>query len=225
VHIDTAHVAGIPLQELLAGDVVQACAGLIGCVIARRINPAPQERIVRALIVEAEAYHMREPGCHAYRGRTLRNEVMFGPPGRLYVYFTYGMWHCANVVCEPEGTAAAVLLRAASPLPPDDGGLNLTALRLAGPGLLCRGLDLDRRHNGLCVTGYSAEGAALDGSGVPADVWLYRPDNYVAPPLVWTTRIGFSFPDPQAWRCYWDGHPALSPGRTGVVRRTRRAKS
>ncbi len=209
------------MEQLLAGDVVQACAGLIGCCIARRLEPdaTSGERIVRALLVETEAYHMREPGCHAHRGRTPRNTVMFGPPGRLYVYFTYGMWHCANVVCEAEGTAAAVLLRAATPLPPDDGMAGLPALRLSGPGLLCQGLKLDRTHNGLDVAGYDADGAALDGSGARASVWLYRPADYAPPPLAWTTRIGFSFPDPHAWRCCWQGHPGLSPGRPGVIRR------
>jgi DNA-3-methyladenine glycosylase len=208
------------MEQLLAGDVVQACAALIGCCIARRLDAGPQgaARIVRATIVEAEAYHMREPGCHAYRGRTPRNTVMFGPPGRLYVYFTYGMWHCANVVCEAEGTAAAVLLRAAAPLAPDDGAEGLPALRLSGPGLLCRGLQLDRSHNGAAVTGVDADGAALDGSGERAGVWLYRPADYAPPPLAWTTRIGFSFPDPHPWRCYWQGHPAVSPGRPGVIR-------
>jgi DNA-3-methyladenine glycosylase len=212
------------LEQLLTGDVVQACAGLIGCVIARRMGAASTERILCAVIVEAEAYHMREPGCHAFRGRTPRNAVMFGPPGRLYVYFTYGMWHCANVVCEPEGTAAAVLLRAAAPLPPDAGGAGPTALRLAGPGLLCRGLDLNKQHNGMRVTGYDALGAPADNSGAQAEVWLYRPPDYLAPPLAWTTRIGFSFPDPHVWRCFWDGHPAVSPGRPGVIRRTQRPK-
>lgn len=197
-----------PLAELLAGDVVEAAAGLIGCVLARRLDGG---RIIRARIVEAEAYHQREPGCHAYRGRTPRNEVMFGPPGRLYVYFTYGMWHCANVVCEAAGTAAAVLLRAAEPLPPDDRPLDDTEpLRLNGPGLLCRGLELDRRHNALNL---------LDRRGA---AWLYRPADWRPVELTWTTRIGFSFPDPHPWRCVWTDHPAVSPAKTGVLKRKSR---
>lgn len=209
------------MEQLLAGDVVQACAGLIGCCIGRRLATDGGERVLRAVIVEAEAYHMREPGSHAYRGRTPRNAVMFGPPGRLYVYFTYGMWHCANVVCEAEGTAAAVLLRAAAALPPDAGKPEVPTLRLSGPGLLCRGLQLDRSHNGLQVTGFDAGGMALDGSRARGSAWLYRPEDYTPPPLRWTTRIGFSFPDPLQWRCYWEGHPAVSPGRPGVIRRKR----
>jgi len=197
------------LSELLAGDVVRAAPGLLGCVLARRMG---EGRIARALIVETEAYHQREPGCHAYRGRTPRNEVMFGPPGRLYVYFTYGMWHCANVVCEPRGTAAAVLLRAAMPLPPHDGSLRgIEPLRLSGPGLLCHGLELTREHNGRSL---------LSRRG---DVWLYRPANWRQPPVVRTTRIGFSFEDQRRWRFCWRDHPALSKARTGVLRRSRRS--
>jgi len=198
----------VPLRELLVGKVVQAAAGLIGCVLARRMADGA---IARALIVETEAYHQREPGCHAYNGEAPRNSVMFGPPGRLYVYFTYGMWHCCNIVCEPDGTAAAVLLRAAQPLPPHDGSVEDTpALRLSGPGLLCQGLDLSRVHNGANL---------LDRRG---DVWLYRPANKQPVPLERTTRIGFSFPDKLRWRFCWRDHPALSPARTGVLRRNKR---
>lgn len=211
---------------MLAGDVVQACAGLIGCVIARRLEMPGGQETVHAVIVEAEAYHMREPGCHAFRGRTPRNEVLFGPPGHLYVYFTYGMWHCANVVCEAEGTAAAVLLRAAAPLPPHDrrglpGRGNEAAgeggpLRLCGPGLLCRGLELGRRHNGARVV--------WDGAAPPAtaEVWLYRPPEWTPPPLRWTLRVGLGFADELEWRCIWAGHPALSSGRPGYASKPRR---
>lgn len=198
------------LSELLAAGVVRAAPGLLGCVLARRLEGG---RVVRALIVEAEAYHQREPGCHAHRGKTARNAVMFGPPGRLYVYFTYGMWHCSNVVCEPEGTAAAVLLRAAQPLPPDDGSAaSGETLRLSGPGLLCQGLELTREYNGANL---------LDRRG---EVWLYRPADWRPPPIVCTTRIGFSFEDTRRWRFCWRDHPALSPARTGVLRRSRRKR-
>jgi DNA-3-methyladenine glycosylase len=185
------------LRALLAGEVVAAAAGLIGCVLARRLSPGPGG-IARALIVETEAYHQREPGCHAYRGRTPRTAVMFGPPGRLYVYFTYGMWHCANVVCAAEGTGAAVLLRAAALLP---GSAGAGQLRLSGPGLLCQGLQLDRGHNGVNL---------LDRRGA---VWLYRPAHYTPPPLTWTTRIGLSQGQELPWRCCWARHPALSPAK------------
>jgi DNA-3-methyladenine glycosylase len=183
-----------PLRELLAGDVVSAAAGLVGCILARRLD-GPDGRVLRVQIVETEAYHMSEPGCHAYRGRTPRTEIMFGQPGQLYVYFTYGMWHCANVVCEPAGTAAAVLLRAAVAM----GGAAATeAPRLSGPGLFCRGLELDRRHNGLQLLSRNGQ------------VWLYRPRGWQPPPLAWSPRIGLNQARELPWRCCWRDHPALS---------------
>ncbi len=94
-------------------------------------------------IVEVEAYvGEHDLACHASKGRTRRTEVLFGPPGRAYVYLIYGMYYCFNVVTEPEGVAAAVLVRGLEPLeglPPD--------ARTDGPGKLCRALGIDARHN------------------------------------------------------------------------------
>ena len=201
-----------PLAEVLGGDVVHACAALIGCVIARRVSSVEggRPRVLRARIVEAEAYHMRERGCHAFRGRTARNAVMFGPPGRLYVYFTYGMWHCANIVCERVGVAAAVLMRAAELLGDGAaGGAQARRRMLSGPGLVCQELSLTRQDNGANL---------LSRRG---DIWLYRPAGWVAPELTWTTRIGFSYHDDLPWRCYWAGHPAVSKAKIGALKRHR----
>lgn len=97
------------------------------------------ERIGR--IVEVEAYlGPHDLAAHSARGLTERTRVMFGPPGHAYVYFIYGMYHCMNVVTEPEGHASAVLLRALEPVK------NVTG-RTCGPGLLCRALHIDRRLN------------------------------------------------------------------------------
>lgn len=108
-------------------------------------------------IVEVEAYDEADPASHSFSGPTPRNRVMFGPPGHAYVYLIYGMHHCVNVVTEPEGQASAVLLRALEPVQNLDG-------RTQGPGLLCKALGLDLRHNGCDLLGeelYVAESLPL----------------------------------------------------------------
>jgi DNA-3-methyladenine glycosylase len=132
-------------------------------------------------IVEVEAYRGAEdPGSHAYRGLTPRNATMFGPPGHLYVYLSYGMHWCANVVCQPVGTPHAVLVRALAPIAGED---EMRAARARGqkrrvserdlcrgPGRLCQALGLTRDHDGAdLVTGSSGVRLMDDGMPPPAD--------------------------------------------------------
>lgn len=111
-------------------------------------------RRVAGTIVETEAYlGGDDPASHSHRGPTPRSAMMFGPPGMAYVYLIYGMYHCLNVVTEPEGTGAAVLIRALSPAVPDAfsgtrAPVGLPARRLSGPGRLCRELGIDLSMNG-----------------------------------------------------------------------------
>src|SRR5882672_1050374 len=111
---------------------------------------------VGGVIVEVEAYHHTDPAAHSYGGRTERNAVMFGPPGVAYVYRSYGIHWCLNFVCEGEGSAAAVLIRALEPPNaiaamrrrrgvPDVRGL------CSGPGKLCQALGVTHKHNGLVL--------------------------------------------------------------------------
>jgi DNA-3-methyladenine glycosylase len=156
-------------------------------------------------VVEVEAYRgAQDPASHAYRGQTARNAVMFGPPGRLYVYFTYGMHWCANVVCGPEGTAGAVLLRALAPL----SGLEAmwTARPAArrerdlcsGPAKLCQALGLDGHHNGadLCAGDL---GVRLIDDGTPP------PEAPASGP-----RIGLSVGTEAPWRWWRPADPNIS---------------
>jgi DNA-3-methyladenine glycosylase len=156
-------------------------------------------------IVEAEAYcGAEDPGAHSYRGMTERNKVMFGPPGGLYVYFTYGMHWCANAVCGDEGVGVAVLLRALAPLRGVD---EMRAVRPAarrdrdlcsGPAKLCQALGLDRRYDGAdLVTGDRGVLICDDGTPPPA-----RP--------VQTLRVGLTAGAEHPWRWYVPDDPNVS---------------
>ena len=116
-----------------------------------------------ARIVETEAYvGTHDLACHASKGRTGRTEVMFGPPGRAYVYFIYGMYHCLNAVTGEEGEAAAVLIRGVEPLAGFD-----SKVRTDGPGRLCRAMQIDMSLNRSALTeGLSAPLSILDGTPV-----------------------------------------------------------
>jgi DNA-3-methyladenine glycosylase len=165
-----------------------------------------------ARIVEVEAYAgAADPASHAYRGRTARNATMFGPPGRLYVYFTYGMHFCVNVVAgAPRDDAGAVLVRAAAPLEGVDvmRSRRPTArdsrLLLAGPARLASAFGFGRDDDGMSL--------------VRGPVGLY--DDGTAPPTrpAVSTRIGLAIGkgDETPWRWHVDGDPHVSgPHRSG----------
>ncbi|MGI9022331.1 MAG: DNA-3-methyladenine glycosylase [Acidimicrobiales bacterium] len=187
----------VPARAFYARDPRVVAPDLLNKLLVRG------ERVAR--IVEVEAYcGMDDPGSHAYRGRTPRNAAMFGPAGHLYVYFTYGMHHCANVVCGEEGTAAAVLLRGLDVV---DG---LAEMRAAyptvktdrdlcrGPARLCRSFALDRTFDGAdLVTGDRGIVVADDGTPPPA------------PPGV-STRIGLTSGADLTWRFTVPGALGLS---------------
>jgi DNA-3-methyladenine glycosylase len=124
---------------------------------------------VGGLIVEVEAYRHTEPAAHSFRGQTPRNAVMFGPPGYTYVYRSYGIHWCVNFVCEPKGSASAVLIRAIEPtagLPAIRRRRGLTDARLfcSGPGRLCEALGITAAQNGMALDAPPFELFARDGA-------------------------------------------------------------
>jgi len=151
-------------------------------------------------IVETEAYEPGDPSSHAFRGMTARNAVMFGPPGYLYVYFTYGMHYCVNISCDAEGAGSAVLLRALEPL----GGLEEMARRrgiadarllCSGPARLAQALGLAREANGLPLAGVPGPAAT---ASAPVVTVLARSAG-AEPGVLTAPRIGVR-DDGRPWR-------------------------
>ena len=150
-------------------------------------------------IVEVEAYHHTDPAAHSFRGPTERNAVMFGPPGHAYVYRSYGIHWCLNFVCEREGSASAVLIRALEPL---EGlarmrrrrGLADERLLCSGPGRLCQALGVTLRHNGLALDAAPFALSPRDGK----------------PEVVSGVRIGISKAVELRWRYGLKGSKFLS---------------
>jgi DNA-3-methyladenine glycosylase len=182
---------------------------LIGSQIVVRADG----RSVRALIVETEAYGgSDDPASHAYRGSTPRCAVMFGPPGFLYVYRSYGIHWCMNVVTEASGTASAVLLRAAQVIGVATGDAAPPQERpglLSGPGNLTRGLGVTGDDNARDCCGES--GGRVSFHGLPGDVASGR--------IGRSPRIGLSRGQERPSRYFLEGHPAVSRYRTRVPRR------
>lgn len=172
--------------------------------LLNKVLVAPDGRAGR--IVEVEAYRgADDPGSHGFRGRTKRNATMFGPPGHLYVYFTYGMHWCANVVAETDGVAAAVLLRALTPL------AGLDAMYAARGPAACR--DRDLCSGPAKLTQALGIDGAVDGADlVTADQGVTIVDDGTPPPQApaVTTRIGLTNGADLPWRFHVAGIPDVS---------------
>ena len=177
------------LKDLLARPVLEVAPRLLGATFTHGG--------VTFRLTEVEEYDgAGDPGSHAHNGRTDRNAVMFGPPGHLYVYFTYGMHHCCNVVCGPEGEPSAILLRAGEVI----GGIDLARERrprstdrdlARGPGRLCRAMGIDLDDNGIDLQHSLRLGAA------PVQVST-------------GPRVGLRLAGDRPWRFWATGDPTVS---------------
>ncbi len=170
---------------------------LLGCVLEREING----KKLRAQIVETEAYDQNDVASHSYRGETPRTKVMFGPAGYLYVYFTYGMHYCCNIVVGKEGEGAAVLIRAVEPLLGEDilsqNRNNKTGREITnGPAKLCQALMIDK---------------ALNGHDLRKPPLKLVPASPIEKSqVIQTTRIGISRGKDLPWRFYIKNNPYVS---------------
>jgi DNA-3-methyladenine glycosylase len=176
---------------------------LLGRLLVRTLPDG--ERLI-ARIVECEAYQEDDPASHSNKGLTPRTEVMFGAPGRLYVYLSYGAHWCMNVVTGEEGEGSAILLRAAEPLEGLDRmrahrGLHDERLLCAGPGRLTQALGITREQNGTDLVA-GDELAIVRGRRLPDDSVRVA------------TRIGLTVARDQPWRFIEANSPFVSRGRT-----------
>lgn len=175
-------------SELEALTAVEAAQRLLGCELIREIDG----HSIRVRVVETEAYDQTDAASHSFNGQTPRTDVMFGPAGHVYVYFTYGMHYCCNVVIGEAGYGAAVLIRAVEPLAGEEvmqtrrqkSGIELSN----GPAKLCQALDIDKRMNG-----HDLSMPPLQLVMKPA----LKKDN-----ITTTQRIGISRDKERLWRFY-----------------------
>jgi DNA-3-methyladenine glycosylase len=198
-------------RRTLARGPLVAAPGLLGAVI--RSTTAAGEVAIR--LTEVEAYDgATDPGSHAYRGRTTRNAVMFGPPGHAYVYFTYGMHYCVNVVCYPEGVAGGVLLRAGEVI----AGEPLAARRrpaarrsrdlARGPANLAAALGLDLAWGGANLLDPTGPLRLERGRPVASERRRRGP------------RVGLRGAPHEPFRYWVDGDPTVSAYKPAAPKRT-----
>jgi DNA-3-methyladenine glycosylase len=172
-------------ERFYARPTLAVAHDLIGAILCRRTDSG---EILTAEIIEDEAYTEEDEACHAFRGKTPRNAVMFGPPGRAYVYFIYGMYFCLNVVTEPAGKPGAILIRA------------LNFENCNGPGKLCREWNITRNENGVNLT---------DPSG---ELWISKGKPVKESDIIVTKRIGITQAEAvdRPWRFHLNEHPLVS---------------
>jgi DNA-3-methyladenine glycosylase len=203
-------------RDFFARHAVVVAPDLLGCVLEHQTA----DGLVAVELTEVEAYAgQSDPASHAYRGKTRRNAVMFGPPGHAYVYFTYGMHFCVNLVClGEEGSASAVLLRAGAVIAGEElararrtrGTASVASRDLArGPARLCQALDIDRELDGADVCAPGSPLRVRAGAGNPA-----RSAKILTGP-----RVGVSSAAEIPWRFWYEGEPTVSVYRAHVPRR------
>lgn len=188
-------------RDILESPAEQAARRLLGYVLERTL---PDGTVLSGMIVETEAYDQSDAASHSYRRRTPRTDAMFGPAGHLYVYFTYGMHYCCNIVTGPEGHGSAVLIRALQPL---NGVEEMSRLRggrtgtdlTNGPAKICQALRIDKTWNG-----HDLRTEPIRLISPPSGKGILAKD------IVASTRIGITRDTDRLWRFYVRGNPYVS---------------
>jgi len=219
--------AGLLPRSFFDPAALDVAPRLLGCVLVASSDDGE----VAVALTEVEAYMGEiDPASHSYRGQTRRNAVMFGPPGHVYVYFTYGMHFCVNLVCSPEGIPTAVLLRAGAIV----SGVELARARRSapaqrpawarladrdlarGPARLCQALGIDLAHNGLDACDPASPVRILAGPGPAGGAGA-------AGTVCSGPRVGVSRAAEVPWRFWLDGEPTVSVYRAATPRRANRS--
>ncbi len=167
-------------KEFYEKDTLTVAKNLLGKILCRKM---PNGEIYKGKIIEVEAYTQDEPSCHGFGGVTKRNSVMFQSGGVAYVYFTYGMYHCLNIITDKEGFASGVLIRATEPF---EGNFKNTN----GPAKLCRELNITKELNG------------CDICNETSGLWIETARKIPAEEIVATERIGIKKAVELPWRFY-----------------------
>ena len=204
-------------RDFFARPVLDVAPELLGATVGHRSAAG----LVVVRLTEVEAYDgANDPGSHAFRGETPRNAVMFGPPGHVYIYFTYGMHWCMNLVCGPPGQAAAVLLRAGAVVRGEELARSRRTTSTAprelarGPARLTVALGVDSSGNGVDAT--RPRSAVVVRRGDPVDR-----SRVLSGPRVGVAGDGAGHP----WRFWVEGEPTVSTYRPAVSRRPRPPRS
>lgn len=170
-------------REFYSRPTLEVARDLLGAVIYRRLDSG---ELLSGRILEVEAYTQDDPACHAFKGKTERCKIMFGPAGYVYVYFIYGMYWCLNVVTEPDQVPGAILIRA------------VETPHGNGPGKLCRAWEIDRKHYGEDVCDPSSS------------IFIARSERLADSEVETSTRIGLNVGQDRVWRFFIKEHDGVS---------------
>ncbi len=190
--ITTEQISNLLPRDFFCRPAELVAQDLIGCILVKK---QPDGNLLSGIIVETEAYSQTEASCHGHKGKTKTNTTLFGEPGRFYIYLTYGIYHCVNIVTDKNNFASGVLLRSIE-LPGKDERI------ASGPGLLARIFQINKSHDGLPIS-------------IKSGLWVAGRPSQNMLKIVQTTRIGISKAKELPWRWYLQKSRSISKRAKG----------